>query len=89
VNSSTTDQFWKLYRVLPLVARAQALVAYSLFAANPQHPSLQFKSIHPSKPYVSVRIGAHYRVVGVLDSDEVVWFWIGSHEAYNTLILRF
>jgi hypothetical protein len=88
VNSRTSDQFWKLYRALPLAARVQARVSYGMFAENPQHPSLQFKSIHPTKPFVSVRVGAHYRVVGVLDSENVIWFWIGSHEAYNKLISR-
>lgn len=50
--------------------------------------SLQFKQIHRIKPIYSVRIGIGWRAVGVKDGDEIVWYWIGSHEEYNNLIAR-
>jgi hypothetical protein len=33
---------------------------------------------------------ALYRALGVWykQSDTIVWFWIGSHEAYNNIIRR-
>jgi hypothetical protein len=30
-----------------------------------------------------VRIGDHYRAVGLRERDVVAWFWIGTHEQYN------
>jgi hypothetical protein len=30
-----------------------------------------------------VRIGEHYRAVGLRDGDVIAWFWIGTHEEYN------
>ncbi len=30
-----------------------------------------------------VRVGDHYRAVGLKQGNDVVWFWIGTHEEYN------
>jgi hypothetical protein len=30
-----------------------------------------------------VRVGDHYRAVGLKKGDAVIWFWIGTHEEYN------
>jgi hypothetical protein len=27
-----------------------------------------------------------YRVVGLLEDDEITWFWIGSHAEYDRLL---
>jgi len=37
----------------------------------------------------SVRIGTGWRALGILESDSIVWFWIGSHNAYDNLLSRF
>jgi hypothetical protein len=35
----------------------------------------------------SVRVGAHYRALGVDVEDGVLWFWIGTpHAEYDALI---
>jgi len=52
--------------------------------ATPFHPSLQFKPLVGE--VWSVRIGDHYRALARRHDDLVVWFWIGTHEAYNKLI---
>jgi hypothetical protein len=32
-------------------------------------------------------VGRNYRVVGLIEeSDTVVWFWIGPHEQYETVL---
>jgi hypothetical protein len=28
----------------------------------------------------------HYRAVGILDGDSIVWYWIGSHADYDGLL---
>jgi hypothetical protein len=27
-----------------------------------------------------------YRAVGVMDGNDIVWFWIGKHEHYDRLL---
>ena len=86
MTSHTTEQFRAALAQLPEPVRRQATEAYRLFRQNPQHPSLRFKQVHPTKPIWSARVGGGYRAVGVRDRDEMVWFWIGSHAAYDRLV---
>jgi hypothetical protein len=59
--------------------------AYQLFKRDPYHTSLHFKRIDPQASLYSVRVGAHYRAVGELEGDTIIWTWIGTHEEYNKL----
>jgi len=34
----------------------------------------------------SARVGISYRAIAALDSDTLIWFWIGSHADYDTLL---
>ena len=86
MRSYTTGRFRAAYVALPASVLRQAREAYAVFQRDPYHPSLRFKMIHPSEPIWSVRIGRHYRAVGVRDGDIIAWYWIGSHAAYDTLI---
>ena len=86
MNSRTTRRFRELFTGLPAQVRQQARQAYRLFRQNPAHPGLRFKQVHTDPPTYSVRVGAHYRAVGILDGDTVIWFWIGSHADYDTLL---
>jgi mRNA-degrading endonuclease RelE of RelBE toxin-antitoxin system len=86
MKSQINDDFLKSYRRLPKEVREQARKAYRLFRDNPQHPSLNFKPIHPNEPYFSARISLGYRTVGIMVDDLIVWFWIGSHGEYDKLI---
>jgi hypothetical protein len=86
VKSSRTSRFRKAFENLPEQVQEQAREAYRQFKRNPFHPSLHFKQVHPSKPIYSVRINVDYRAVGIRDGDEVVWFWIGGHEAYDKVV---
>jgi hypothetical protein len=36
----------------------------------------------------TVDIGLHYRAIGLREEESIIWFWIGSHEDYNTLMNR-
>jgi len=86
VRSRTTLAFRKALEALPPQVRSQAQRAYALFRSDPNHPSLRFKPVHPSRPIYSVRIGIHYRALGVREADDIVWFWVGSHDEYERLI---
>lgn len=86
MKSYINDDFLKAYRRLPKDVRTQARKAYRLFKDNPQHPSLNFKTIHPNKPIYSARISRDYRTIGIMTQDSIIWFWIGSHTDYDKLI---
>jgi len=88
MRSSTVQRFWKCYEALSAEVRKQAKEAYELLSMDPYFPSLHFKRIHSSRPIFSVRISLDYRAVGILDGDEVTWFWIGPHSQYETLIKK-
>ena len=86
MRSRTTAAFRKTLESLPPQVRAQARRGYELFRSNPNHPGLRFKPVHPSRPVYSVRIGIHYRALGVLEGDDIIWFWVGAHDDYERLI---
>jgi len=87
VKSQTTLAFRKRLAALPLEIRGQARDAYQTFSSNPHHPSLHFKRVHTTQPIVCARVGRGYRVLGLIEEGNViVWFWIGPHEQYETLI---
>ena len=89
MNSHTTDKFRKAIAELPTEVQQQARQAYRLFVENPYHPSLHFKPVHPTRPIYSARVGLHYRAVGILDGDDIIWYWIGHHSEYDKLIRTF
>ena len=78
-----SPQFWRLYRQLSPEVRALADKNFQLLKADPKHPSLHFKKIGR---LWSVRVGAHYRALGLGKPEGVVWFWIGSHADYDKLL---
>jgi len=88
MKSYTTLRFRKALQQLPESVQRQARAAYRIFRQNPQHPSLHFKQVHPTRSIYSVRVSRNYRALGVRDGDEIVWFWIGSHANYDQLLSR-
>lgn len=88
MTSRTTERFREHLAGLPSEIRAQARESYRLFQQDPNHPSLRFKRVHPNEPIYSARVGQHYRAVGILEADMIVWYWIGSHAAYDALLRR-
>jgi hypothetical protein len=85
MKSYRSRRFNTLLAQLPEQAQEQARKAYQLFKRDPYHPSLHFKRIDPQAPLYSVRVGAHYRAVGELEDNTIIWIWIGTHEEYNKL----
>ena len=86
--SHITSTFRTMFAQWPAQVQQQAREAYTLFRQNPLHPSLRWKRVHPTTPIYSVRVGRGHRAVGIREADEVVWFWIGSHAAYDQLLAR-
>ena len=88
MRSRTTERFRKAFESLPVEVRRQARDAYARWHENPAHPSLQYKKIHATQAIYSVRIALGWRAIGLLEGDEMIWFWIGSHAEYDTLLSR-
>ena len=95
MKSQTTIQFRKQFAALPKQIQEQIRKAYRQFQNDPSHrslrfkkvhPRLRFKKVHPQLPIYSARISKDYRVVGQLEQDTVIWFWIGSHAEYDLLL---
>ena len=79
----TSPRFWDCYVHLPDPARQLADESFELLKKNPNHPSLHFKKIGQ---YRSVRVGLRYRALGIPVQDGLLWFWIGTHSAYDRLL---
>ena len=88
MKSRTTDKFWKVYSKLPIHIRKKAKSAFLLFQKDPFHPSLYFKRVHSALPIYSARITRDYRALSVQRDAEIIWFWIGSHSDYESLLKR-
>ena len=86
MKSQATPKFWKLYARLPQHLQQRARQAYQLWQVNPGHPSLRFKRVDDEEPIYSARIGEDYRVLGLLEGDTVIWFWLGAHDEYERLL---
>lgn len=88
MRSRTTAAFRSMLASLPPRIQDRARKAYRLFRANPRHPSLCFKQVHPKRPIYSLRITKGYRAVGLRDERGMLWFWAGSHSDYNRLLAQ-
>jgi len=78
-----SPKFWEAYEGLPENVRALAEKSFALLKQDPRHPSLHFKRIGP---YWSARVGLHYRALAVEVDGGMLWFWIGSHADYDSMI---
>ena len=88
MKSVATKRFRDCFDALPLPVQRQAEAAYRLWRGDPWHRSLEFKRLHTRRPIYSVRIGLHWRALGMLDGDVVAWVWIGSHAEYDRLVAQ-
>jgi mRNA-degrading endonuclease RelE of RelBE toxin-antitoxin system len=83
-----TADFWKEYRSLPQDIRSRTDEKFSLLKANQQHPSLQFKKLGErlGQEIWSARVTLNYRALAIKRADGFLWFWIGDHNTYDSLI---
>ncbi|MHC5825912.1 MAG: ParE family toxin-like protein [Nostoc sp.] len=88
MKSSVTKVFRKKLDGLTASVQEQAAIAYALWRSDPYHNSLQFKRVSQRQPIYSARISLDYRVLGLLQDDQIYWFWIGAHAEYDELLQR-
>ena len=84
--SYLTDDFIDCFKRLPERVKKNARKNYKLWKKNSKHPSLEFKLINKKNSVYSIRVGIGWRALGVKKSNTIIWFWIGSHAEYNSLI---
>ena len=87
--SKTSRRFREALAELPRGIQDKAHEAYALFRNDPNHPSLRFKRVSDRLPVYSARIDLNYRAVGIINGNEIVWFWIGPHAEYERLLDQF
>jgi hypothetical protein len=89
MKSQATGRFRKLLDASPHDVQRAARRAFRAWQQNPSHPSLEFKRLRDTQePVYSARVGLHWRALALQDGDVYVWFWIGSHSEYDTLIAQ-
>jgi len=86
MKSQATSKFWKLYGRLPRSVQQRARKSYQMWKENPRHPSLHFKRVDDEESIYSARVSDDHRVLGVLEGDTMIWYWIGSHDEYERLL---
>jgi hypothetical protein len=90
-RNRTTRQYRELYARLPRHIQELARVACLLFDQDPDHPSLRRHLLddrkkakhHPDSFSVSITI--QYRTIYFFDeqTEQNVWYWIGTHAQYD------
>lgn len=87
--SELSLDFVECFRKLPENIKDLARKNYKIWKQDPHHPGLNFKKIHTSENIHSIRIGIKWRALGILkDNNTMIWFWIGSHKDYDSLIKK-
>jgi hypothetical protein len=66
----------------------RARAAHQQWLSNPGQPGLRFKKEHKSMPIYSVRINLSIRAVGIMSGEDIIWFWIGPHDAYEAILRK-
>lgn len=84
MKHTASKRFWQCFEALPVEVQAAARRSFALLRGDPSHPSLQLKTIGGGR-FRSVRIGLHYRALGISVDSGVHWFWIGTHADYDKL----
>lgn len=78
-----TPEFWFHYRKLTVEIRNLADKNFAILKDDPNHPSLRLKKVGV---YWSVRVGLHYRALAKERAEGLLWFWIGHHGEYDSIL---
>ena len=84
MKHTASKRFWQCLDALPVEIQSLARRNFVLLKEDPHHPSLHFKSVGNGK-FHSVRVGLHYRALGLQVPEGVHWFWIGTHGEYDKI----
>lgn len=82
-ESHASDEFWELYKKLPVAIQRAADKQFAIFEQDPTHPSLHLKQ---AGDFWSARVNQAFRVLALREGRVFYWFWIGPHDEYRRLI---
>ncbi|MBC7482073.1 MAG: hypothetical protein H7337_09305 [Rhizobacter sp.] len=85
MKHTASKRFWQCLAAQPVDIQSLAHRNFAQLKADAWHPSLHFKSVGGGR-FHSVRVGLHYRALGLPVAGGVHWFWIGTHGEYDKLI---
>lgn len=74
---------------LPEEIHKLASKAFKLFCVDPSHRSLRLHQLKDSRKgnhhpgSFSVSINMQYRAIYFIENNTIVWYWVGTHAAYN------
>ena len=86
MNNRRRREWHALFAKLPTHVQAVAEKSFRTFCSNPSHPSLRFDTMGYKRgrdTCIEVTISMDYRAVAYVDNDTYVWFWIGTHNAFD------
>jgi len=86
MNSQAAPRFWHLYNRLSRQEQQRVRKAYQVWKTNPTTPGLRFKRVNEQEPIYSARVSDDYRVLGILEGDTLIWFWVGRHDEYERIL---
>jgi hypothetical protein len=88
VVHQATAGFWREFGNLPPAIRGRAEKQFALLKVDPHHPSLQFKrvGVRHGEEIWSARVTLSYRPLAIRRAEGYLWFWIGNHTSYDSLI---
>jgi hypothetical protein len=86
MKSFTVPSFWDAFHNLPEEIQITTRKKFNIWKDNHFHPGLQFKCVNAAQNIWSVRISRDYRALGVVNNNEIIWYWAGSHKDYEKLI---
>jgi hypothetical protein len=88
-KNKRSKEFEKLYGRMCNTAKPLIDGALSLYLENPAHPSLRMHKLKDSKKgrhqngSVAISVSRHVSAICVPAGETNLWYWVGSHEAYN------
>ncbi len=85
MNHLASPKFWQAFKKLPDSIQELSNKNFELLKQNPRHPSLQFKKVGK---FWSVRVGLKYRALAIEHTDDLIWFWIGTHADYDKFLKK-
>lgn len=93
-NNVRTAEYFRMLEALPARIREAAEAAFALFLEDPAHPSLRVHRLRDHgrgrhrEGSLSVSITARYRAIYFHnpETNNNVWYWIGSHSDYNNFV---
>jgi hypothetical protein len=86
MDSTASQEFWRLFEQLPQNIQKQAREAFVQFKQDAFGSGLNLELVNKKQQLWSVRVTGGYRAIGRRNNDKIRWIWIGKHDEYEFMI---